>query len=133
MPQYVFQDERDGTIHEVFQGMNDEHRAFSSDGYELKRVFLPTLGAVDTKWDANSKTDFANKTGSKKGTIGEILDKSKELSQVREEKYGKDEVKQKYYDDYAATRDGKRHMNEKKEKLKEIVKDVTIKWSKKNS
>ena len=129
MPYYLF--ENNGEIKEIFQHMNDLHE-YRENGIKWNRIFIKPNAGIDTNWDPNSKTDFANKTGSKKGTLGEILDKSAELSSIREQKYGKDDVKENYYRNYSKTRDGKIHLNERKEKLAKITKEVTIKYNKKN-
>jgi hypothetical protein len=132
MPLYIFSNPNNPEeFVEILQSMNDIHE-YIKDNIKWNREFTRPNASFDTNWIPESSQDFVEKTRNKKGTLGEIMDKSAELSEKRKEKEGIDVVKQKYYDDYAKLRDGKRHLNERKEKLKEIVKDTTIKWAAKN-
>lgn len=100
MPQYLYRNEETQEIKEVFQGINDKHEYFEG-GVEWKRVFtVPNVG-VDTKVDAFSNKAYVEKTGNMKGTIGDLLDYSKELSDKRaESRDGVDPVKKKFESDY---------------------------------
>lgn len=129
---YIFQHPETEEIKEIFQNMNDSHE-YSEDGIKWNRLFTKPTAAIDTQWNADSKQDFINKTGSKKGTIGDILDKSAELSAERAKKEGKDKVKQDYFKNYSETRGGKMHLDQRKEKVKEITKDIVLKLHKKNN
>lgn len=120
MPYYCFQHPETQEVKDLFFHMNDNKIHIDENGTEWKRLFLPTLGAVDTVWDANSSQDFANKTRNKKGTLGEIMDKSKELSQQRESKEGFDKVKNKFYENYSKVRNGKQHSQQRKENLQKL-------------
>lgn len=102
--------------------MSEEHVAFAEDGYKLSRIWTKPNAAVDSKWDAHNPQDFVRKTANKKGTYGDLLDKSKELSIEREEKMGVDPIKEKFYENYAKRRQGKEHPDVKKKKLKESLK-----------
>lgn len=118
MPNYTFKHPDREEYEEVFFHMNDEPKSFSDeDGLEWGRVYdsprLNTVGSIDP-WNNN---DFVNKTAEKKGTYGDLLDVSEELSAKRaEERGGTDPIKQKKYDNYAKARKGKRHPKEIKEK-----------------
>ena len=107
------------TIH-LNQSMTEEHRYFK-DGIEWERIFYKPNAAIDSKWDANSSSDFVAKSAKKRGTINDLWDKSKELSEIRKEKMGKDEVKEKYYENFAKARNGKEHPDIKALKLKESL------------
>jgi hypothetical protein len=49
-------------------------------------------------------------TGNKKGTMGDLFDQSKELSEARKKIHGgKDPVKQKYWKEWSKKRKGKKH------------------------
>ena len=104
------------------------HEYFDEDGVQWQRVFLPTLAAVDTKFDPFSSKDFVNKTSRRKGTLGELMEKSAELSEKREKLVGKDQVKEKYYENYAAKRKNKPHPDLKKKQAIQTLnnKGVTI-------
>ena len=57
--------------------------------------------------------DFVEKTRNKSGTIGDLWDMSKELSEKRKKKHGKDPILQKYYKNYSKERNGMKHDNDK--------------------
>jgi hypothetical protein len=131
MPIFLYRHPETQEIREIIQSVHEPHTYKDENGTEWHREFTVPQAAIDTKWDANSGVDFANKTRNKKGTIGDMIDKSRELSKQREEKNGVDLIKQKHYDEYAKLRHGKRHIMERKEKLQKIVKDTVIKYGKK--
>lgn len=98
-------------------------------GVKWKRIFTLPYAGVDTKIDANNVNDFVEKTGKKKGSYGDILDASKELSEKRaKERGGVDPVQQKFFKDYKSKRHGIEHLEEKKKK-KIDKKDFTISYS----
>ena len=116
MPIYVYKHPDEEEYREVFQGMNDEH-VYSEDGFEWQRVFLAPNASIDSSIDPFSKQQFMDATYSKKGTLGDMMDLSKEMSEKRAEKSGgKDPVKEKFYDNYAKERNGTEHPQRIKEK-----------------
>ena len=115
---YIYQHPETGEIEEVVQSMNDEH-VFFKDGIKWNRVFTKPYASIDSKIDPNSVKDFVSKTGSKKGTVGDMLDLSAELSEKRAEKHGgEDPIKRKYFDDYKKNTKGKKHLLDKPKKIK---------------
>jgi hypothetical protein len=118
MPNYIFKHPEEERYEEVFFHMNDEPKEYiDEESIKWERIFhspqLNTVGGIDP-WD---NADFVNKTAQKKGTYGDLLDMSSELSEKRaKERGGVDPVKQKAYDDYAKKRGGSRHFQEIKEK-----------------
>jgi hypothetical protein len=73
--------------------------------------------SIDTSVDPYSSKEFIQKTENKKGTYGDMMDYSKELSYERGEKNGGvDPVKEKYFKDYANKRNGAKHFDEIKQK-----------------
>lgn len=120
MPMYLF--ENNGEIREIYFKMNDEKRYFDEAGNEWSRVFTKPNAAFDTILDVNSSKDFIRHTN-KKGTIGNVWDASKEWSEKRGGNSGQDEVKQDYYKNYSSQRAGKLHPEQRKEKLKESLKN----------
>ena len=120
MPLYLFKNPENGEIKEIVMSMNDIHE-YSENGVPWDRVFTVPQASVDTNIDPFSREKFLEKTA-KAGTVGDLWDRSKELSIKREEKRGKDEVKEKFYSDYSKERGGRMHPAQRAEKLKgEIV------------
>ena len=116
MPIYVYKHPEREEYREVIQGMNDEHK-YSEDGVEWSRVFLAPNASIDNSIDPFSKQQYIDATYNKKGTIGDMMDLSAELSAKRAEKSGGlDPVKEKFYDNYKKERKGTEHPNRIKEK-----------------
>lgn len=113
MPSYLFRNPVTNEIKEVSMPMDAEH-SYSENGVKFEREFTIPRAAVDTNFDPFNKTDFVNKTRSKVGTVGNILDLSKELSIKREEKAGRDNLKEQYYKNYADRRRGSKHPDVRK-------------------
>jgi hypothetical protein len=103
MPTYIYKHPELEEYVEVVQRMNDEHIHFDEEGLQWKRVLttpqvnaerIGTINPFDTQ-------KAAEITGRRKGTIGDLWDTSKELSQRREEKIGsEDPVKKTYFEKY---------------------------------
>lgn len=111
MPLYVFHHPEDENLtKDVFFNMNDEKKYTDEDGVEWKRVFLSSQLSCEGSIDPWDNADFINKTGNKKGSYGDLLDQSAELSAQRaKENGGIDPVKQKYYKNYSKKRRGAIH------------------------
>jgi hypothetical protein len=91
--------------------MKDKHEYFE-DGVQWRRVYTIPTASIDTKIDPFSSNEFIRKTN-KKGTMGEVMDLSAELSEKRAEKTGSgDPVKQKVFSDYEK-KVGKKHLLDK--------------------
>jgi ClpP class serine protease len=112
MPLYLYKHPETGEVKEILQKMNDEHKYFE-EGVEWKRVLLSPNAAIDTK--VLTKEQFIAKTGNMKGSVGDMMDMSSELSAERAEKSetGEDPLKRKYYDNYQK-QVGKKHLSDKK-------------------
>tara|TARA_B100000519_G_scaffold169539_1_gene154782 strand:+ start:2674 stop:3060 length:387 start_codon:yes stop_codon:yes gene_type:complete len=109
MPIYVYKHPEKDEYREVFQGMNDEH-VYQEDGVEWQRVFLSPNASIDNSIDPFSKQQYMDATYNKKGTLGDAMELSAELSAKRAERAGgKDPVKEKFYDNYAKERGGAEH------------------------
>lgn len=120
MPIYVYQNPETDELIEVIQGMNEKHVYFDNNGLEWKRVFLSsqlnTQGTID-HWSSN---DFINKTANTKGSYGDLMDRSAELSEKRaNDNGGIDPVKQNYFKNYADSRKGTLHPKDPRIKKKE--------------
>lgn len=89
--------------------MQDEH-VYEEDGVKWERVFTVPQASIDANIDPFNQQQFIDKTGSKNGSVGDVWDRSAELSAKRAEKAGGvDPVKAKYYKDYSKKRKGKPH------------------------
>ena len=116
MPIYVYKHPNKEEYVEVLQGMNDEH-VYEQDGLAWERVFLAPNASIDADADPFNSRQFVDATAAKKGTMGDMLDYSKELSEKRAQKNGGvDPVKEKYYENYSKARNGAKHINQIKEK-----------------
>tara|TARA_B100001094_G_C17955311_1_gene682675 strand:+ start:87 stop:413 length:327 start_codon:yes stop_codon:yes gene_type:complete len=95
--------------------MKDEPKEFTDEGgTKWNREWAPPQVNGQGSIDPWSNADFVNKTAGK-GTMGDLLDRSKELSDKRaQEAGGKDPVKEKYYKQYAKDRKGAPHPDKMK-------------------
>lgn len=110
MPVYTYiHPETEETI-DIVQSIHDQHIYIDQNGIEWKRVFsVPEINTHGTlKADCSAK-EFSEFTKDKKGTMGDLWDRSKELSEKRNKVYGKDPVKEKYFKDWSKKRKGKIH------------------------
>ncbi len=106
---YIFQHPETNEIKEIFQSINEEHSYQDENGVRWDRIFTIPHASFDTQIDPFSEKDFSSKMGSKKGTVGDLMDASKEASSRREQSQGKDPVKQKYFDNWSKKRKGRKH------------------------
>lgn len=125
MPLYDFRNPETGEIKEFFFGMNDE-KIVIENGVQWERIFSLPSTSIDTKIDPFSEKAFMKSTENKKGNIGDIWDKSKELSEARIQKLGVDPLKEKTFSDYSKTRRGIEHPLQKKEKLQKNLKKMGL-------
>jgi len=110
MPVYTYiHPETEETI-DIVQSVHEHHIYIDKNGIEWKRVFFPpeinTQGTL--KADCSAK-EFSEFTKNKKGTLGDMFDRSAELSDKRKKIYGKDPIKEKYYDTWSKKRKGRIH------------------------
>ena len=117
MPLYVYHNIVTDEYIEVVQRMNEAHQYSGISGDEncWRRVFTVPNASIDAHLDPFSSKDFVNKTQNKKGTYGDLLDRSAEMSDKRASLAGgKDPVKEKYFTDYSAKRRGAKHPDQMK-------------------
>lgn len=118
MPIYEYQNPETGESIEVLQTMAEDHTYFDSNGLQWKRVWTVPNASIDSQVDPYSSNEFIRKTENKKGSVGDMMDFSKELSQSRAEKNGGvDPVKEKYYKDYSSKRKGAKHVDQMKSEI----------------
>ncbi len=111
MPIYVYKHPEEELYEEVLQGMNDPH-VFSKDGVEWQRIFLSPNASISSNSDPFNSNAFLDKTANMKGTVGDMMDYSAELSEKRAEKSGGiDPIRKKHFDNYEKSV-GKKHLND---------------------
>ena len=110
MPEYLYQHPDTEEVKSIIQSIHDKHEYIDNNGTKWNRVYtVPQMG-IDTKMDASTDSKgFSEKTKNKRGSLGDLFDQSKELSEARKKMYGKDPVKKKYWDDWSKKRKGKKH------------------------
>jgi hypothetical protein len=90
----------------VWQSVHEEH-VYEIEGVEYSRVYTVPQASIDTRIDPYSQKEFREKT--KVENVGDMWDRSKELSEIRAAKEGKDPIKEKYFKDYTKQTKGKKH------------------------
>lgn len=124
MPLYTYRNPKTGKTKDIIQSMNEPH-VYSEGGIEWQRVFTVPQASIDTKIDPYDSKDFVEKSKTKKGTVGDLWDKSQELSNKRAHTEGYDPKKQKYYNHYKNRRRSKiEHPDVQKAKIKEKLSGV---------
>lgn len=89
--------------------MNDEHVYFEG-GVQWNRVYTLPNVVIDANPNPMSNSKFVNDLSTKKGNVGDLLDRSKELSEKRAKMNGgRDPIQDKWFDDYKKKRKGKAH------------------------
>jgi len=116
MPIYLYRHPNTNEIREVLQPMNSEHRYFDENKVEWLREFTIPTSSVDTKIDPFNKNSFLDQTKNKRDTLGDLWDKSAELSEKRAKIMGRDEVKEKNMSAYEKKCKGKKHPGRIKKK-----------------
>jgi len=109
MPIYIYQNPNTEEYIEVFQGMNDKHEYFDQSGLEWKRVFLSPNAAIDLDANPFDHQGFIDRTKGA-GTMGDLWDRSKEMSEKRASMNGgTDPYKKDYFKNYSSKRKGAKH------------------------
>ena len=112
MPFYLYVNPETQEHKEVLQKMTEPHVYVDENGLEWQRVFTPANFSIDGNINPMSSKEFLSKTDGKDYTMGDIQDKSKEMSEARKEKYGYDPVQKKWFQDYSKKRKGRKHPND---------------------
>ena len=113
MPLYTYRNPETEEQVDIFQGMNDVHEFIDSTGFKWDRVYYSPNASIDTRTDEFSSQKFVERTASKKGSVGDMLDYSAEMSSRRAAQAGGvDPVKRNYLDDYSKKRKGAKHFDE---------------------
>lgn len=123
MPVYIYEHPKNGKRIEVVQSVRQEHTYVDEKGVRWNRVFTAPQVTEGSRLDPFSQNQFVEKTGKAKGTIGDIWDRARELSDKRASICGgTDPIRQKFFDEYSALRNGKRHPEDKRPQKPLIVK-----------
>lgn len=134
MPSYLFA--RVGKPRETtdrFYSMNEAPSIgaviVDEGGVSWKRVVTKPQASFDTKVDAYSAKDFAKATN-KKGSIGDLWDRSAELSAKRTDKDGEDIVENRFFENYSKKRHGKKHPRQARAEASKALKSkgISIDW-----
>lgn len=118
MPAYLFEHIKTGEVHEVFYHMNDTKDYAGPDAREpglWRRVWTKPRASFDTRVDPYSAKDYLKATA-RDGKVGDLWDRSKEMSLKRAEKEGgTDPVRRQFFADYSAKRKGRKHPEQARE------------------
>ena len=101
MPIYAFIHPETEEEIEVVQKMDELHVYIDETGMEWKRKWTSPNAQIDTNIDPFDKSAFSRKIEHKEGTMGELFDQSRELSEKRKSKLGYDPVKNKFLKKYS--------------------------------
>jgi hypothetical protein len=118
MPFYTYSHPKTGKTIDIQQSMTEPHVYVDDSGVEWRRVFYPVTFAFDTQLDGHDAKSFVRKT-EKGGTLGDIMDLSREMSEKRGGE-GNDEVKVKYEKDKQKKLDDRARSNLKEERQKQF-------------
>ena len=109
MPIYVYQHPDSKKIIEVVQSVHDPHQYIDEKGIKWNRVFtapeLNTQGSLDVNCTEKQFSEF---TKNKRDKLGDLWDRSAELSEKRKKIYGEDPIKKKFESDWSKKRKGKK-------------------------
>lgn len=130
MPTYPFINTKTGEIRDEVYRMSDvkDYRGPKGDAAPgvWKRVWTrPQMGIDTVNIDPHSAADFVKATN-KRGVMGDLWERSAELSAARAAKEGGDPVKQSFYDGYARKRRGGKHPQQKREDMAAKLKKVGV-------
>lgn len=129
MPLYTFQKFTMKDGERVFEEKFDERYYPLSDfpkwgfvhtdekGDTWARVYVAGMQIISNVIkDPNNAAEFVEKTRNKKGSVGDLLDQAKELSEKRaQQNGGVDPLQKKYFEDYKKKRNGVEHLEKKKQ------------------
>lgn len=120
MPEYIYKHPEKEEYVSIIQGMNEKHIYIDKESVEWQRVlFAPNMN-IDENIDPFNKNQYIEKTKNMKGSVGDLMDHSRELSEKRAATYGgEDPIKRKYLDDWSQKRGGMTHPEDKKKRTAE--------------
>jgi hypothetical protein len=108
MPIYTFIHPDTEEEVDVTQNMKESHVYIDENGLEWKRKWTLPNAQIDADVDPFDKQAFNRRIdASGKGTVGELWDRSRELSEKRKSKLGYDPVQKEYEKKYSKDRMGR--------------------------
>ena len=112
MPEYSFQ-KKDGRKKVLIYFSMSEAPSIGSeiehDGETYVRIIeCPPNASFDTKIDIFDPKDFVRKTKNKVGTIGDMMDRAEEHSELRKKRDGVDKIKEGFEEDWSKKRKGRK-------------------------
>ena len=114
MPVYSFQHPETEEVIDVVQRMKDVHEYVDDDGVKWQRIFSVPNANADVNIDPFNAQAFNDKNRLSNASYGDLVKQSEEASLRRADKNsGVDPVKKKYFKDWSAKRDGKKHPQDK--------------------
>lgn len=117
---YIFEHPTTGETREVYFKLDDKKEYFGEKDEESikwhRRFTIPYAASNTQIKDPFSQKDFMTATSNKNMTFGEMWDESAKLSEKRAQISGEDPVKAKYYDNYAESRNGLKHLTDSRDK-----------------
>lgn len=127
---YTFRNTKTDEIKEVEMPMKDYKPYKGENGNEdfWERIYdIPQVNIGDSKTeDPFNSNSFIDKTSRLKGSYGDIMDYSAELSEKRAALNGGDDpIKRKHFDNYEK-KTGKKHLKDKPKKIE--TKNATIEF-----
>lgn len=128
MPIFLYSNPKTNKVIEVIQSVHDKHEYIDKNGLKWQREFtIPHMSIDAVNIDPFNSKDYVKATN-KKGTIGDLMDRSKELSIKREEKAGIDDLKETHYKNYSKRRNGRVHPTKRAEIVNSILgKEIELK------
>ena len=117
-PLYIYKHPDREEYVEISQSMSENHIYIDEDGVKWEREYTPPNAQIKDTIDPFNKNQFLEKTANSKGTMGDMFDRSRELSEKRKEVLGKDPAQEKWFANYAKHRKGQRHWDDPKGKPK---------------
>lgn len=123
MPIYIFQNPETEELIEVLQKMDEDHKYIDEHGLEYTRLYTIPNYSIDSRIDPFSSKEFAEKTRNKKGTIGDLLNESKELSEKRGGQ-SNDPILKNFLSSYEKEKGVKHSSEVKKEKIQKANKKL---------
>ncbi len=122
MPQYLFTNGKE--TKEIFFHMNDDKK-YSENGEKWNRLYTIPTSSIDANIDPFDSKGFVESSGKKKGSLGDLFNKSAELSEKRAKITGRDDLKENYYKKYKDIRN-KEHPDIKISKAKEKLNSLGV-------
>ncbi len=111
-----------GEVVEVSQSMTEPH-VYEENGVKYERVWTVPQATIDArKTDPYSKKQFLDRTDGKKQTLGDLMDRSNEMSEKRAEKEGEDPIRKREDKNWSESRGGR----QLPKKLDDVVVDFKV-------